>query len=265
MKVITLLNEKGGVGKTTVAVHIGMGLAAQGHNVMLVDADAQGHATLRCGFQKQPGIYDLLIRDGEWSSLTRKVDMERYSVPAWQAGNLYLLPSNKETRNIAGSTDDGAVFARRLDELRDTGKVDVVIVDTSPTPSLLHATIFVASDYVLIPTELSYTSFDGMVESIKSKQGADDGRKRWYSMQPIEILGIVPTKYRANTKEQVDNYNQLTKQFGDKVWNPLPMRTLWTETEGTALPVWKLDNSSEASDECWALIQQVERGIYEPA
>lgn len=265
MKVITLLNEKGGVGKTTLAVHISMGLAYLGHNVLLVDADAQGHATLRCGFKKSPAIYDLLIRDGEWSALTRKVDVARYAYPEKAHGNLYLLPSNKETKNIAGSTDDGAVFARRLDELRDTGKIDVVIVDTSPTPSLLHATIFVASDYVLIPTELSYMSFDGMVESIKSKRGADDGRKRWYDKQPITILGIVPTKYRATTKEQVDNLDSLKAQFGDLVWNPIPLRTLWTETESTILPVWKLDNHSEASDECWSLIQQVERGIYELA
>lgn len=262
MKVITLLNEKGGVGKTTLATHISAGLAAQGHNVLLVDADAQGHATLRCGFPKSAGLYDLLIRDGEWSELTRQVDSERYSVPAWRAGKLYVLPSNKETRNIANTTNDGAIFARRLDELRDAGKIDLVVIDTSPTPSLLHATFFVASDYVLIPTELAYSSFDGLSESIKSKQGADGGRKRFYDLPPIEVLGIVPMKFRTSTKEQIDNLAKLKQQFGDKVWSPIPLRTLWTETEGTALPVWKLDAGSEATEECWSLVQQVERGIY---
>lgn len=265
MKVITLLNEKGGVGKTTLATHLSMGLSAQGHNVLLVDADAQGHATIRCGFPKAAGLYDLLIRDGEWSELVRTVDPKRYKVDTWKPGQMYVLPSNKETKNIASTTNDGAVFARRLEELRDTGQVDLVIVDTSPTPSLLHATFFVASDYLLMPTELLFSSFDGLVESIKSKQGADGGRKKFYELPPIQILGIVPMKYRADTKEQADNFAKLKQQFGSLVWSPIPQRTLWTETEGTALPVWKLDNNSKASDECWSLIQQVEKNIYVPA
>jgi chromosome partitioning protein len=265
MKTITLLNEKGGVGKTTLAVHLGMGLAAQGHNVMLVDADAQGHSTIRSGFEKAPGLYDLLIRDGDWSELTRKVEPKRYAVETWKPGALYLMPSNKETRNIATSTNDGAVFARRLEELGDTGSVDIVIIDTSPTPSLLTASLLVASDYVLIPTELAFSSFDGLVESIKTKQGTDAGRKKFYQMPPIEILGIVPTMYRANTNDQSQNLKSLKDQFGALVWQPIPLRTLWTETEGTALPVWKLDPKHEASEECWQFIHQVERGIYVPA
>lgn len=265
MKVLTLLNEKGGVGKTTLGVHLGMGFAALGKNVMLVDADAQGHSTIRCGFPKTPNLYDLLIRDGEWSELTRKVDVARYAIETRTPGTLYLMPSNKETRNIATSTNDGAVFARRLEELADTGSVDIVIVDTSPTPSLLTASLLVASDYVLIPTELAFSSFDGLVESIKTKQGTDAGRKKFYEMPPIEILGIVPTMYRASTNDQSKNLQKLKKQFGAMVWKPIPLRTLWTETEGTALPVWKLDPKHAASTECWSFIYQVERGIYVPA
>jgi chromosome partitioning protein len=265
MKVITLLNEKGGVGKTTLAVHIAMGLAAQGHNVMLVDADAQGHSTIRCGFKKSPGLYDLLIRDGDWSELTLKVDPKRYAVETWKPGTLYLMPSNKETRNIATSTNDGAVFARRLEELADTDRVDIVIVDTSPTPSLLTATLLVASDYVLIPVELAYSSFDGLVESIKTKRGSDASRKKFYQIPPIEILGIVPTKYRASTDIQPKNLKSLKEEFGALVWDAVPLRTLWTETEDTALPVWKLDPKHKASEECWSFIHQIERGIYVPA
>lgn len=80
MKIITLLNEKGGVGKTTIATHIAAGLAVRGMRVLLVDADPQGHATVSLGLQKEPGLYDLLVRDATFKSVLRFIPPKAYHI-----------------------------------------------------------------------------------------------------------------------------------------------------------------------------------------
>ena len=77
MKVITLLNEKGGVAKTTMAVHAAAGLAIKGYKVVLIDADAQGHATIALGRQKEPGFYDLIVRGAPFDKVLRRINPER--------------------------------------------------------------------------------------------------------------------------------------------------------------------------------------------
>ena len=111
MKVITLLNEKGGVGKTTLAVHMAMGLAARGAKVLLVDGDPQGHATIRCGLRKSAGLYDLLVRDAEWRNVVVQVKPEKFGMPGevLPTGRVWMLPSNVETRNIANSISEAYI------------------------------------------------------------------------------------------------------------------------------------------------------------
>lgn len=261
MQVITLLNEKGGVGKTTLAIHIAAGLACRGQRVLLVDGDPQGHATVRLGLKKEPALYNLLVRDAEWDEVTRTIPPERYGMPGERlpSGRLWVIPSNVETRNIANSISDADLLASRLDEVAT--HVDVVVMDTSPTPSLLHGAFYTATDAIIYPTKLTYTSFDGLVESIRRRQAADNSRASRWGLPRIEVMGIVPVEYRANTLEQQDNLAELTKQFGALVWPPLPQRTMWTESESRALPVFALDPSGGAALDAWELIDRVEEAL----
>lgn len=258
MKVITLLNEKGGVGKTTLANHLAWGLAARGWRVLLVDGDPQGHATIRSGLQKAPGIYDLLVRDAQWKEVARTVPPERFGIPGDRLpeGKLYVLPGNVETRNIANSISEAEVLGVRLQEL--SNMVNFVVIDSSPTPSLLHGVFYTATDSVIYPTQLALGSFDGLVESIKRRLAADQARSNKWQMPPIDVLGIVPTMYRSVTSEQSDNYKELQKQFGDLVWQPIPQATIWTESESRGLPVFNLQPSSTAAAHVWEMIDRVE-------
>ncbi|PJF33875.1 MAG: hypothetical protein CUN57_01010, partial [Phototrophicales bacterium] len=99
MKTITLLNQKGGVGKTTLATHLATALAMTGYQTLLIDTDAQGSATFGVGFDYEPGLYNLLVRKANWQDVLRVVSPEIYEHPKQQkpGGTLYLLPSNPET------------------------------------------------------------------------------------------------------------------------------------------------------------------------
>lgn len=259
MNVITLLNEKGGVGKTTLAIHISAGLAARGMRVMLIDSDPQAHSTIRMGMKKAPGLYDLLVRDAEWNEVTAVIPPEKYGVPGDRLpdGRLLVVPSNVETRSITSSMGSNTNALReRIGELE--GHVDVVVVDTIPTPSLLHGMIYIATTDIIYPTTLSFTSFDGLVESITHKQQADQYRLQQFNMEHINVAGIVPTMYRRGTIEQDENLAKLRDQFHSLVWHPMALRTLWTETEREKLPVWSLEPSSAAAADAWELVDCVE-------
>lgn len=261
MQTITLLNEKGGVGKTTLAIHIAAGLACRGKRVLLIDGDPQGHATVRMGLKKEPGLYNLLVRDASWEEVVRTVPPERYGITGERlpTGRLWVLPSNVETRNIANSISDADLLALRLDEL--TEQVDVVVIDTSPTPSLLHGAFYTATDAIIYPTKLTYTSFDGLVESIRRRQAADNSRASRWGLPRIEVMGVVPVEYRANTVEQQENLVELQKQFGALVWLPIAQRTVWTESESRALPVYALEANGHAAMDAWELVDRVEEGL----
>jgi len=258
MKVITLLNEKGGVGKTTLATHMAMGMAARGAKVLLVDGDPQGHATIRCGLKKSPGLYDLLVRDAEWKDAVKLIAPERYGIPGevLPTGRLWVLPSNVETRNIANSISESSLLAERLEDWQTT--MDVVVIDSSPTPSLLHGVFYTATDYVVYPTQLAFTSFDGLVESIHHRMEADNTRNKRWALPSIQVLGIVPTMYRSVTTEQRDNYAQLQEQFGAMVWAPIPQATIWQEAESRARSVYSIDPNCDAAGHVWEMCDKVE-------
>lgn len=256
MKVITLLNEKGGVGKTTLATHLAAGLAVRGRRVALVDADPQGHATVMCGLAKEPGLYNLLVREAPFREVMRFVPPEQYH-PEGQpaAGQLFVIPSNVETRNIANSISDAFAVGDRLRELDKA--FDYIIFDTSPTPSLLHGSIYLATDAIIYPTKCEYLSFDGLVESINHRQAAQAYRDKW-NLGDIAVMGIVPTMFRTQTVEHSENLNELKKRFGKLVWPPIMQRTIWAEAATMRRPVFAIAPETKAASEAWSLVNRVE-------
>ena len=128
MHFITLLNEKGGVGKTTLSTHIAAGLAVLGYRVILADADPQGHASVSLGVKRGPGLYDLLVREASFRDVLVPVPPETYAPPNRKVdGQLYVISSNEETRAIPLMTSDGLIVLKRLNELGNA--IDVVIFE----------------------------------------------------------------------------------------------------------------------------------------
>jgi len=256
VKVVTLACEKGGVGKTTLATHLAAGLAIRGKRVLLVDADAQGHATFGLGLKNEPGFYDLLVRDAEWKSVLRVVAPEVYEPPDTKSqGLLAVLPGNVETQLIAQKIDNAFLIAERLHEM--DGYIDIVIFDTSPTPSLLHGAIYLATDALLYPTLCETYSLNGLVATIKHQERFSQQRRSATGRETL-IMGIVPTMYRPKTVEHSENLAQLQQRYGELVWPPLPMRITWAEAVTMRHPVFSIAPQSAAAREAWAVVRAAE-------
>jgi chromosome partitioning protein len=260
MEVVTFINEKGGAWKTTGAVHLAAGFAIQGARVVLIDADPQGNATVMLGLPLSGALYDLTVRGAAWKDALRKVHPDVYGLPdSAPKGELYVVPSNVETRNIATSISDGAIFTRRLSELQTF--VDYVIIDTSPTPSLLHAAITAASDYILIPTQLeAFSAFYGVAASLLHCQEVQHAAAQSGWQIHAEVLGIVPVMARR-TVAHATVLTELKEQYGAKVWDKINASTVVVESAIAKQLVFGYAPKSAAARELWQFIGRVEREV----
>lgn len=268
MKIITLLNEKGGVAKTTLATHIAAGLAIRGYRVVVVDGDPQGHMALLMGYDKAPGLYNLLIRNEEFQDVLRPVKPEIFS-PEKPQGELWIVPGNIETRAISSINPNPFLVRERFAELENWA--DVVVFDTAPSPSSFHTTIYMATDSILIPTNCTFLSLDGVAYSIVHQEQAKALREQ-NNLGSVNRMGIIPTMYQG-TEVQDINLQDLLKTYGRHVWPSVPLRTVWQRAAQVGKFLYNFAPALEAWDdrkglmqptptaELWSMIDRVERSL----
>ena len=210
MPVITICNEKGGVSKTTLTTEIAAELARRGLRVLVVDADPQGHAGELLGVGKFGGMYNWLVKglplarkkpadmtqaeaiEEAKMDVLRQVPRDRWALPGdADGGFLAVIGSNVETRNIANSISDAFALKRELDKLRKLSIFDFVLVDTSPTASLLHGLIYIATTFFTTPTQYETLSVDGIYETLNRIE-----ELRAASPNFGAYLGYVPTQVK---------------------------------------------------------------------
>jgi chromosome partitioning protein len=253
MKTITLLNEKGGVGKTTLAQTLACGLVREGFTVMAIDSDPQGTLTYGMGQNRAPHFYNLIQRKEAWADLARPVPMDRVAPEA--TGRLFLLPGDRETRNL--NVEDAALLLKRLQELKQT--FDYVIIDTAPSASLMHILVYLASDYILYPTQLEMFSMQGLKQSIQVMGEYTEFRAA-RKLPPIELLGIVPTMTRLNTGGHTANMADLQKS-NLPVMRPIHNRIAWSDASATRRSIFAYDATCEAAKDADTFIGQVMQGL----
>jgi len=268
MKIISLMNEKGGVGKTTLAGTIGAGLAIMGYRVLMIDADPQGHLAISYGLNKSPALYDLLVRDAEFNDpgIVETIPPDSYALPNAKmpdTGKLFIVCGNRETRLISQAMEGEPFGVRtRMAELAQADIVDFVIFDTSPTPSTFHAMIYLATDHIIYPTEVTYLSFDGLVASIKNTTGHDQ-QKKSKGLGAIKKTGIIPTKFRSKTLEHQEKLKALKQGFGDMVWNPLPMSVVWEEATARKRSIFRYAYDHPAAADAWKVVRTVKEKVVD--
>ena len=218
MKIVAIANQKGGVGKTTTAVNLGVALAKKKLRVLLIDLDRQANATSALGMQEVEGesIYESLLGG---ASIQNKILPSRLD-------HLFIIPADLDLAGaeveIARMPDHLTRLARTLSTFRSDETFDLVLLDCPPSLGILMTNALAAADEILTPIQCEYFALEGLVKIVRVvEQVRDSGAN-----DQIEIGGIVMTMFdsRTNLSEQV--VNEVRQHFGERVYRTVIPRTV---------------------------------------
>ena len=248
--IIAVANQKGGVGKTTLAVHLAAWLARRDRRVVLVDGDAQGNATswLLDGDTGDPGFFRLLAMEEPPKKVLRIVNDERW-------GSIGLIPGNAKTKEAMTSLlTTGKPFDTADRAFRPLAQIaDCVLVDMPPGQPAGFREMLFAADGVVIPTQLERLSLEGLNLTIRI---CAELRRQWG--RGPRLLAIVPNMVRK-TVEHREQFKTLVEAYGPTVWPPIPLSTKVAEacSFGQALFDYAPDDPATKA------MAQVARRLYE--
>jgi chromosome partitioning protein len=215
-RILAVVNQKGGVGKTTTTVNLAAALAQAGRRVLLVDMDPQGNATMGSGVDKRTlarTVYHALLGLGEVSGVRTRAERGGYD----------LVPANRE---LAGAEVELVELPSRETRLKSAlervaADYDYILIDCPPSLSLLTVNSLAAAQRVLIPMQCEYYALEGLSDLVGTIK-----RVRAHLNPGLEIAGLLRTMYdpRNTLAQQVSS--ELEAHFGDKVFRTLVPRNV---------------------------------------
>lgn len=263
---IALCNEKGGTGKTTLAYHIAAVAAMRGQRVLLVDADPQGGSlSTQLGLVNKPGLYNVLVRGEDLADHMFRIARDSYSDPASAAnGSLFVLPGNSETRLIQNSDNYSRfVLFDMTEEAVEIG-IDLMLIDTNPTPSEFHNAVYMVADAVFIPTQCEPMGVAGLYSTLAHIQRANQALRGKANLPPLRMAGVLPNLYRTRVSVHEFHLAEMQRTLGATGVPLLPynaQRVTWSEASMAGQTVFAYEPRSDAAASALAIAEAVLREV----
>ncbi len=248
VRIISVANQKGGVGKTTTTVNLGASLAYLGKKVLLVDIDAQGNATSGVGIRKpdvKEDIYDILVNE---------VDIKETILPTSRE-NLFIVPA---TLQLAGAEIElTSMMAREsrlklaLNEIKDD--YDYILIDCPPSLGHLTINAFTASDSILIPVQCEYYALEGLSQLLNTVRLVQK-----HFNPDLAIEGVLLTMFDARTNLGAEVVEEVRRYFQEKVYETvIPRNVRLSEAPSHGLSIIDYDIRSKGAEVYQALAKEV--------
>ena len=236
-KVISVANQKGGVGKTTTTVNLSTLLAKKGKKVLLIDTDPQGNATSGLGITKEleNSVYDILVGDTTFDETVQETAIK----------NLKVCPSNISLAGAEVELVSMMSREQRLKEKLDLVKeqYDYILIDCPPSLGLITLNAFTASDSVLIPVQCEYFALEGLGQLLNTVNLV-----KKHLNKNIEIEGALLTMYDARTNLSNQVVKEVKKYFEDKVYKTvIPRNVRLSEAPSYGMPISLYDPKSKGA------------------
>lgn len=236
-KIISVANQKGGVGKTTTSINLSTMLAKRGRKVLLIDADPQGNATSGVGAKKDTefSTYDILVGETEIKEVLEGTIIK----------NLVVCPSNI---NLAGAEVELVSMMSREQRLKEKlesikEKFDYILIDCPPSLGLITLNAFTASDSVLIPVQCEYYALEGLGQLLNTVNLV-----KKHLNKNLQIEGALLTMYdiRTNLSNQV--VKEVKRYFENKVYKTvIPRNVRLSEAPSYGMPITEYDPRSKGA------------------